>query len=1300
MIKINQQRNKAVILMMVTIQIFLMIVMTPANSYNIYQADAQDNTLQIGKIKNDVSEIINSGLTFLIGFLSIKQIGSVSAATLDAWCCPETKTGEKCKDILAGDEDSCSVAPLRSACSKTSCKLGTCIDRSSGTCSVGSQSQCGTNFIDKPINNVDECKYGCCSLKDGTKEYVRQIKCKKDRGDSQGFDSSVSQSQCGGVSSELGACVLVEGNCKFGTESNCEGKFYKGNLCSNPSLGTKCTKPENGNVKTQCKDNKVYFLDSCGNIANIYNANKIDETDYWNFVQKPDCNVNAANGVLNSNDVKSCGNCNGLTSICGASSESDIRPTYDGGAVCKDLNCGKDDVFFKKFERNPLNQESWCVYESYVGDSKDTVGSAYWRRYCDKGVIKTELCDEYRMQVCGERIVEEGASKYSEARCRANEGWKCSSAELENYKFDTNGNNWIQGKSDTRDSNTKTCEDKSSDCRLQSFDLYFNPWGDYSNIQIFDFCVSKYPPGFQFWSSSSNSPLCSAASSAKCITQWKRRGSWECIQNCDCLSEEYANQMNALCTSLGDCGGKANVVGVYSKNFKTLDYADFEELFQSVKSGHYYYPPYVYTWEDQKETWDKLNLDGLADGGISDEGAYTDAAKKENIGAGDPPKFFTDAELGQFGGDPIAALAAGNTAATEWIAHGLTIGIATAGLIATFAVVAVATSAALAAGLTATAIGTAAAAGTSVAVGTALGTLATTFVGIPVIGWIMLAILAIAMAIIYGLGLSEEPITVEIEFTCQPWQAPVGGDDCDKCDDGDLPCTEYKCRSLGASCKLATEIASEKPVCINSKPNDVTPPQIEVNQTEEGYSFTEENINGGIFNSPEEDNCIQEFSQINFTLRTIQDEENEYAKCVYSWTRNTEAPTLANNYALDGEEFAEGNLYSITHNFNARLPFVLDSEKVSNVNGNPGERNGELTMYVRCMDYSGNYNVNEYAIRFCVKEAPDRTAAKIVSYFPADKSYLPYGTNESNLIISLNEPAKCRLSYDEDKDYEQMTDFLQCEIDIDTTKTSWDCRTSLTNLNKAENKIYIKCKDQPWVIDSAYNCADDTTLTPEELAACQDTTGYAGPWTEQDRNVNVDGFLYTLYSSTTALKIDSISPKGDVIQGTGIFGTTLYATTSGGAYGGNAKCSYQFLDSNTGGDWFFETGTKQHKQILSLFSGTYNILVSCEDNAKNKVESSTLLNLIVDTSGPKIVRAYKDGDYLKVITDELAKCYYDNSDCEFSLDEKKATEFSMASGLSTVQTTKWQAGVTYYIRCEDEFGNINQECAGEISPTI
>ena len=56
--------------------------------------------------------------------------------------------------------------------------------------------------------------------------------------------------------------------------------------------------------------------------------------------------------------------------------------------------------------------------------------------------------------------------------------------------------------------------------------------------------------------------------SAKCIVTFEEDlgGSKECVDNCECLENTYAQDMNNLCTALGDCGAYVNYIGKYTDN--------------------------------------------------------------------------------------------------------------------------------------------------------------------------------------------------------------------------------------------------------------------------------------------------------------------------------------------------------------------------------------------------------------------------------------------------------------------------------------------------------------------------------------------------------------------------------------------------------------------------------------------------------------------------------------------------------------------------------------------------------------
>ncbi|MCG8699449.1 MAG: hypothetical protein MI922_15440, partial [Bacteroidales bacterium] len=93
-------------------------------------------------------------------------------------------------------------------------------------------------------------------------------------------------------------------------------------------------------------------------------------------------------------------------------------------------------------------------------------------------------------------------------------------------------------------------------------------------------------------------------------------------------------------------------------------------------------------------------------------------------------------------------------------------------------------------------------------------------------GWVGFAIGAYVFLTTYKEASSET-----VEFTCMPWQAPSGGNNCEECNDDSLPCTEYRCKSLGQSCEIANEGSVEEK-CVYVNPRDTNPPTISPNYNE------------------------------------------------------------------------------------------------------------------------------------------------------------------------------------------------------------------------------------------------------------------------------------------------------------------------------------------------------------------------------------------------------------------------------------------------------------------------------------
>ncbi len=520
---------------------------------------------------------------------------------------------------------------------------------------------------------------------------------------------------------------------------------------------------------------------------------------------------------------------------------------------------------------------------------------------------------------------------------------------------------------------------------------------------------------------------------------------------------------------------------------------------------------------------------------------------------------------------------------------------------------------------------------------------------------IAIGIIIIAFTAILGIGKTKK---VVVEFKCYPWEAPTGAVNCEKCNQDPLkPCTEYRCASLGQACKLENE-DTENPICIADK-NDGTSPVISTGEISEAYKFVEK-AKDVVDIIQENGECIPEFTGISFSLKT-----DEYAQCKWSYERTEDYETLE-------EYFAEGNSYTKNHTNAFMMPSIesLEAEFNISIGGDIREQLANPSMYVRCQDSFGNYNKKEFTINFCVKSGPDLTPAELVATLPINKAILKFGVTETPMTIWMSEPTTCRYDSTDKNDYDSMGNEMTCDNSVmDFEDYGWPCKTTLTGLDKEENNIYIKCKDQPWLI---------------------------GTENEPKRNANTNSFVYTLYSSKTGLKIDSIKVT-NTTSGFEPVSVTLEAETSGGVNNGESLCSYSFTSSEENLIEFKDSLSNKHKQIFtSMMGGEYIIYVKCEDNAGNSDTGNVSFKIDIDSSPPIVVRAYKLGGRLEIITNEEGRCYYNFERCNFNIEN--AT--TMTTGLSKIHSAEWKIGKTYYIKCEDVFGNENPTCAIKIIPNM
>lgn len=479
-----------------------------------------------------------AGIIFLSLLVVAGLIGIASALNATV-CCEKTVSGMSCQDV-AVSQCAAGAKQAPTSCKATSyCKPGTCYDSNEGTCLDNTpQNVCNANkgiWSEKP---VAQCELACCVLGDQA-AFVTLTRCKK-LSAFLGLETNYKKeikNEVACIASvlnlEKGACVYesdFKRVCKFTTRADCSAtggvnktktEFYAKKLCSAEELGTTC----GPTTKTICVPGKeeVYFADTCGNPANIYDASKVNDKAYWGDVKDKTeaCNPNSANA-----NSATCGNCNYLLgSFCRDKTKAGAAVAY-GSYACADLNCKKT-VNGKSYKHG----ESWCVNDEKI----NSVGSGFFKHICINGEEVLEACADYKNHECIESSIPTSVGAFAQAACRVNRWEDCV---IQTAKIDCEN-------ADKRDCTWNAAVEKGR-------------------------CVPKNPPGLKFWDEEAKI-TCEVANRACKVTLetgFIGGKSKECTSSdCGCYNNDgkrdYAwdNQQIAVCKSMGDCGPKTNWIG-------------------------------------------------------------------------------------------------------------------------------------------------------------------------------------------------------------------------------------------------------------------------------------------------------------------------------------------------------------------------------------------------------------------------------------------------------------------------------------------------------------------------------------------------------------------------------------------------------------------------------------------------------------------------------------------------------------------------------------------------------------------
>lgn len=359
---------------------------------------------------------------------------------------------------------------------------------------------------------------------------------------------------------------------------------------------------------------------------------------------------------------------------------------------------------------------------------------------------------------------------------------------------------------------------------------------------------------------------------------------------------------------------------------------------------------------------------------------------------------------------------------------------------------------------------------------------------------------------------------------CNVWEAPDAGKNCQKCEEGISPCTEYKCMSLGKecvfeenkgipSCSKIKKVSKEKPIV--SIPKDSIQPKYTI---EESSLEINEKVISGIKIKEK----IKPYQKISFLIETSSD-----TVCKMSYLPDS---TIISGIRISEEGFTKNHSISFRVPPQPRIPEKLFSllnstdnkglvENMFNIKNsiNDIENNGmksiftsifgpelinnkdkELSSFVKlfttdipnikesieivlnkindnsyymffsCVDQEGKESVNPFFIDVTIDSFEDDNKAPVlIGSIPENGSLFAFKSESIESELYFDEPSECRYSY-EDKDFSEMENSLTCSDSIYDFSSefggSYLCKDSINASNDIMN-IFVRCRDNPQKID-------------------------------------------------------------------------------------------------------------------------------------------------------------------------------------------------------------------------------------------
>jgi len=535
------------------------------------------------------------------------------------------------------------------------------------------------------------------------------------------------------------------------------------------------------------------------------------------------------------------------------------------------------------------------------------------------------------------------------------------------------------------------------------------------------------------------------------------------------------------------------------------------------------------------------------------------------------------------------------------------------------------------------------------------------------------------------------------EYTCAPRKAPLSAD-CTRCNAEGSVCTKYSCETIGQNC----EYSSSSGTCENK--GDLEYPSITVACPDSSTIGIQKPVSLNVTTS-----------EVSYCKFSIGSATANYNLMSYD---------LGTNWATEHKVWLSiPGSNSATSGGILQYPLIVKS--------------GNYDVYIRCVDPKGNGDSEPAKLcNFTVPKTPDRNPPVVLKMTPDSDSPIAFNTTSKKVIATINEPADCRWAT-KDVDYDNMNNSFNCSnkpVFIDAI-SGYNCETTLTNISRAvgnSTKFYIRCKDQPYLIerqtlvnyiknegysDSEANSLLSGSYSESQIRSFMQEEGFLpgeiDNFIEMYNNMetstyyrikNVQSKDYSLKASDK-LQISEISPTRRVTLGPSFTSWPLTVRTVGGGYQGATDCRWSLNYKNSSTAYSdFQTYQSIYKTqtIDQLTEGDYTLSVVCTDKAENRATYDGPLEIRYDRLSPVISRVYNDKGSLKVITSEPAMCKFTNLfslgvGCAFTLSHQNLT--NMLDSTTTDHLTSWKKGSSYFIKCQDFYGNENIIC-GAIAKAV